>query len=68
MSILPNFDYTQFSLFPEVAEQVFNRCISTNEEDIGSKEGKNFQVFFNYEFLEDDRDPRPSRLARLLCG
>lgn len=51
-----------------MAEEVFNRCLSTNEEVVGSKEDKNFEVTFNYEFLEDDQAPPPGRLAQLFSG
>ena len=55
-------------LSPEVAKAALNRCLTTNEEVDGvSREDRNFQVTFNYEFLEDDRDPPPGFLARLCC-
>ena len=53
---------------PEVAKAALNRCLTTNEEvDSASREDRNFQVTFNYEFLEDDRDPPPGFLAKLCC-
>ena len=55
-------------LFTDVATVVFNRCLTTNEEtDHVTREDRNLQVTFNYEFLEDDRDPPPGLLARLFC-
>ncbi|KAL4233750.1 hypothetical protein ACF0H5_008430 [Mactra antiquata] len=35
---------------PEVAEAVFNRCMTNNKESL---ESKDYQVTFNYEFLDD---------------
>ncbi len=58
------------SLPTEVAEEVFNRCTSTNETKDGQvrPDSKDYRVFFNYEFLEDFRDPesRAEKLRRAL--
>ena len=43
---------------------MFTRCVTTNEKDGVSKDDKNFKVTFNYEFLEDDRDPKHYLLGR----
>lgn len=55
-----------WSLPTEVAEEVFNRCTTTNETKDGQirPDSKEYQVIFNYEFLEDFRDPT-SRTALL---
>lgn len=43
----------------EVAEAVFNRCTETNATNDGTirPDSPDYQVTFNYEFLEDFRDP-----------
>jgi transient receptor potential cation channel subfamily A protein 1 len=39
---------------PDVAETVFNRCMTTNEDEV-TEDDPEFRVTFNYEFLEDFR-------------
>lgn len=58
--------FTQFSFYAEVAEEVFNRCSITNETKDGRvrPDSKDFQVVFNYEFLEDFVDERQNCLSR----
>ena len=47
-----------------VAEVMFNRCVTTNESEGVGKDDKNLLVTFNYEFLEDDRDPKTSKITK----
>ena len=54
-----------------VAEEVFDRCTTTNATSDGQirPDIKEYRVTFNYEFLEDFRDPesRAKRLKRALA-
>ena len=47
----------------DVAEEVFNRCAISNEDEFG-KDDPNYKITMNYEFLEDFREPKPGRLTR----
>ena len=54
----------------DVAEEVFNRCTSTNATKDGQilPDSPDYLVTFKYEFLEDFQDPtsRAGQLARAL--
>ena len=47
---------------------MFTRCVTTNEIEGVSKDDQHFEVTFDYEFLEDDRDPIRIGLSRTLTS
>ena len=53
-----------------MAEEVFNRCSTTNATSDGKirPDSKEYEVTFDYEFLEDYQDPvsRGTKLRRAL--
>lgn len=55
--------YAAVTVYIDVAKVVFNRCAVANDDQV-SKDNVNYQITFNYEFLEDFREIEHELLKR----